>query len=210
VALNKEIVVINDKQGTDYECNISSIDDMVELEILSSKPNETEPSVLITLYQALPKADKLEFIIQKAVELGVTRIVPMLSKYCVSRMDENSFEKKLTRYNKIAFEAAKQSGRGIIPQVTNILNFEQAINKCEDGCSILYYEHGGNRTNDIIDTNVNKVNIYIGSEGGFSEKEVSYAVEKGVHIGTLGKLILRCETAPIAALTLVLNSTNNM
>lgn len=205
-----DTLTINDMNGMDYECEILSLGDEVLLSILSKNKNETEPSVEITLYQALPKSDKMEFIIQKAVELGVTRIVPMQSKFCVVKLDEKSFEKKLVRYNKIALEAAKQSGRGIIPIVENILTFENAILQGKDECCILYYEHGGKKTSEIVQTQISKVNIYIGSEGGFSEQEVSYAIQNGVMIGTLGKLILRCETAPIVATSLILNATNNM
>ncbi|WMJ22190.1 RsmE family RNA methyltransferase [Paludicola sp. MB14-C6] len=205
-----EAITVNDKAGTDYECEIAEIGEQVILNVLTKHKNETEPNVEIVLYQALPKSDKLDFIVQKAVELGVTKIVPMTTKFCIAKADEKSFEKKLIRYNKIVFEAAKQSGRGIIPLVENILSFEQAIQQGKDECSILYYEHGGEPTACIVNSNTSKVNIYVGSEGGFSEQEVIYAKEHGIRLGTLGKLILRCETAPIVGLSLVLNATNHM
>ncbi len=203
-------LTLNDMDGIDYECEILSLGEEVALSILSKMKNETEPRVEITLYQAVPKSDKMEFIIQKAVELGITRIVPMQTKYCVAKFDEKSFEKKLIRYNKIALEAAKQSGRGIIPTVENILTFESSILQGKDACSILYYEHGGQKTNEMVHNVCSKVNIYIGSEGGFSEEEVGFAIQNGVKIGTLGKLILRCETAPIVATSLILNATNHI
>lgn len=205
-----ESITINDKARMDYECEVAELGETVLLNIQSKHENETEPKVEIVLYQALPKSDKLDFIVQKAVELGVTKIVPMMTKFCIAKADEKSFEKKLVRYNKIAFEAAKQSGRGIIPVVENILNFEQAIQQGKDACSILYYEHGGAQTNVIVKQDVTRVNIYVGSEGGFAGEEVSYAKKRGVQLGTLGKLILRCETAPIVGISLVLNATNHM
>lgn len=205
-----ERVTICNMNGIDYECEILSLGDTVSLLILSKDKNKTEPSINITLYQALPKSDKMEFIIKKAVELGVTRIVPFQSKFCVTKFDDKLAEKKLLRYNKIAFEAAKQSGRGIIPLVDNVLSFEQAVLECKNQTSILYYEHGGEKTNKIISKNETKVNIFIGSEGGFSEEEVFFAKENNFKIATLGKLILRCETAPIVATTLILTATDNM
>lgn len=205
-----EAVTVNDKSGMDYECEAAELGEQVLLNIVSKHKNETEPNLEIVLYQALPKSDKFDLIVQKAVELGVTKIVPMTTKFCIAKADVVSFEKKLARYNKIAFEAAKQSGRGIIPIVENILNFEQAIQQGKNECSILYYEHGGERTNQIVKQDVSKVNIYVGSEGGFSEQEVAYAKEQGIQLGTLGKLILRCETAPIVGVSLVLNATNHM
>lgn len=202
-------LTICDKHNTDYSCIIAEFtNNTVVLNIISTGKTISEPTVDITLYQALPKSDKMEFIIQKAVELGISRIVPMQSKFCVAKADKD-FSKKLARYNKIAFEAAKQSGRGIIPQVLDILTFEQAI-KATSEIKILYYEHGGKKTAEILSPACSKIAIYIGSEGGFSEAEVSFATQNGVVLGSLGKLILRCETAAVVASTIVLNVTNNI
>lgn len=205
-----EAITVCDLTGTDYECVVESISDVITAKIISSSPNITEPNVEITLYQALPKGDKFEFIVQKAVELGVTKIVPVLSKYCVVKMKEQDFEKKRIRYQKIALEAAKQSGRGTIPQVERLCSFQQAVISCEKQLSVLYYEHGGEKTNQLITSDSKQVNLFIGSEGGFSEEEIAFAVQHGIKIGTLGKLILRCETAPITAISLILNATGHM
>lgn len=208
------IITVCDTNKTDYECEITSLGENVEVQIISKAVNKTEPNLKITLYQALPKADKLEFIIQKAVELGVTEIVPIQTKFCVAKADEKTFEKKLVRYNKIAFEAAKQCSRGIIPTVSHIISFEQAINNAlsesgKDNC-ICYYEGGGKTTHSIIKPDITNISFFIGSEGGFSETEIELVKKSGINTGTLGKLILRCETAPIVALTLILNATENM
>lgn len=204
-----EEITVCDKQDTDYYCKIADfLDGTVVLDIISAQKNQTEPTVKITLYQALPKSDKLEFIIQKAVELGVTTIVPMQSKFCVAKADKD-FSKKLVRYNKIAFEAAKQSGRGIIPQVLDIISFDKAV-KAEHKNKILFYEHGGKKTNELISADCDEVAIYIGSEGGFSEQEACFATENSILLASLGKLILRCETAAVVATAVVLNVTNNM
>lgn len=215
-----DAVIVNDLNKIDHSCEIEALGEQVVLAIKESYPNKTEPTTQITLYQALPKGDKLEFIVKKAVELGATTIVPMMSKYCVAKSNEQTFQKKLLRLQKIAFESAKQCGRGIIPHISNIITFEEAIKNgvCESGecigesgeCSILYYEGGGVTTNSVVSLDTKKVNIYIGSEGGFCESEIDLAKQNNVQIGTLGRLILRCETAPIVAMTLVLNATGHM
>jgi len=130
--------------GIDYSCIIKNIsDDLVELEVLFFDKCKSEPSIDLTLYQSVPKLDKLELIIQKSVELGVNTIVPVLTRRCVSRPTEKDFEKKLVRYRRIALEAAKQSGRGIIPQVMPIINYDEAIRQMkEHDCAMMLYAQG--------------------------------------------------------------------
>ena len=132
--------------GIDYNCEISEItSDTVYLSLKEKVVCAAEPNIEVTLFQAVPKMDKLEYIIQKSVELGVSRIVPMLTRRCVSRPDERDFAKKLARLNKIAAEAAKQSGRGIIPQVTPIVSYKNALEMMKelDQNVLLYEEEGG-------------------------------------------------------------------
>ena len=132
--------------GIDYNCEISEItSDTVYLSLKEKVVCAAEPNIEVTLFQAVPKMDKLEYIIQKCVELGVSRIVPMLTRRCVSRPDERDFAKKLARLNKIAAEAAKQSGRGIIPQVTPIVSYKKALEMMKelDRNVLLYEEEGG-------------------------------------------------------------------
>ncbi|MEG2813444.1 MAG: RsmE family RNA methyltransferase [Oscillospiraceae bacterium] len=205
-----DTVTVCDKNGTDYICEVNNFTDEFSLKTLTKQKNNTEPSCKITLYQALPKSDKMEFIIKKAVELGVTRVVPILTKYCVSRPTKEDFAKKLVRYQKIAYEASKQCGRGIIPEICQLETFENAVTKRFEGQSILYYEKGGENTNRIIRQDTTNCNLFIGSEGGFFEEEIEFAKKNDIKIGTLGKLILRCETAPIVSISLVLNATGNM
>lgn len=207
-----EELVVSSSQRIDYQCKISSLDgDNVELEIISQKENETEPTVEIVLYQALPKSDKMDLIAQKAVELGVTKIVPILTKRCVSRPDDKSMKKKIIRYQKIVKEAAKQCGRGIVPVVDNLQYFDDII-KNPDNLEnmVLFYEGGGQRLNDIVSENQKNIGIIIGSEGGFDLEEVEKAIENGVIKATLGKLILRCETAPLTAISIIMNITKNI
>lgn len=165
----------------------------------------------VTLYQAVPKLDKLEYIIQKSVELGVSRIVPFISRRCISRPDEKDFSKKLIRLNKIAEEAAKQSGRGIIPQVMPIISYKKALEDMSELDKIIVlYEEGGKNFAEVNFEQSKRIGIVIGSEGGFDKEEVELALNKGAESVWLGKRILRCETAPITALSILMFLTKNM
>lgn len=198
--------------GTDYFCEISSItSDEVFLEIKDSKLCSAEPTVNVTLYQAMPKLDKLEHIIQKSVELGVTRIVPVLTRRCVSRPEKKDFEKKRIRLNKIALEAAKQSGRGIIPEVGEMISFNEAVKQMSElDCPLMLYEEGGIRFSEISVENKKNFALFIGSEGGFDESEAEAAKKAGIKPIWLGERILRCETAPLTALSILMYITKNL
>ena len=200
-------------KGVDYNCEIDSItEDSVYLRLISKELCAAEPSVEVTLYQAIPKLDKLEHIIQKTVELGVTRIVPVLSRRCVSRPTEKDFSKKLPRLAKIAEEAAKQSGRGIIPEISPMVSYKQCLEmmKSLDKTIMLYEGEGGKPFGDVAVEGIKTAGLLIGSEGGFDVSEVEDAVSAGAERVWLGKRILRCETAPISALTILMFLTKNM
>ena len=207
-----ELAVLCDGDGSDCLCRISAVNkDCVDFEVLDRQQNEAEPSVFVTLYQCMPKGDKMDFIVQKAVELGVGKVVPVLSKRCVSRPDEKSFAKKIQRWQKIAEEAAKQCGRGKIPEVGEQKDFTAAVreySKSKKG--ILFYECGGAELSEIVDRSTDEVGVFVGSEGGFEVEEAELARENGIVCATLGKRILRCETAPVAALAVLMNLTGNM
>ncbi len=207
------LVLCSDK--TDYIAKILSISDKeVYCEILSKSPINTEPDIELTLYQAVPKLDKLELIIQKAVELGVAKIVPVITSRCISRPDKKSFAKKKERLNKISLEAAKQSNRGIIPEVSDILDFKTAVLRLsENDFSFVCYEKGGVPFSSVVNTSDfrNKsVGLLIGSEGGFEESEIEYCENKGIKTISMGKRILRCETAPISAVSIIMALSGNM
>ncbi|MCH5303591.1 MAG: 16S rRNA (uracil(1498)-N(3))-methyltransferase [Ruminococcus sp.] len=198
---------------TQFDCEIDNIsNELVGVKILEKKPCENEPETQITLYQALPKSDKMEFIIQKCVELGVYKIVPTISSRCVSRPDKKSLEKKLARWQKIAKEAAQQSRRGIIPEICEAVSFKQAVeNSKENEQNIIFYELGGESIKNIIENSRPKnIGIFIGSEGGFEQSEVDLALENGARVATLGKRILRAETAPLAALSIIMYALGEM
>ena len=200
-------------RGVDYNCTIRGITgESVTLDLVEKHRCAAEPDIEVTLFQAVPKLDKLEYIIQKSVELGVTRIVPVLTRRCISRPDSKDFTKKLVRLNKIAAEAAKQSGRGIIPTVEPMGSYKQALEmmKALDRTVILYEEEGGVSFGEAGLKGAKTVGLVIGSEGGFDKEEAQAAVEAGAVQVWLGKRILRCETAPITAMSILMFLTNNM
>ncbi|MBR2283951.1 MAG: 16S rRNA (uracil(1498)-N(3))-methyltransferase [Ruminococcus sp.] len=199
--------------GTDYSCEIERITaDEVYLRLVEKRLCAAEPGVSVTLFQAVPKLDKLEFIIQKCVELGVSRVVPVLTRRCVSRPDRKEFGKKLPRLMKISEQAAKQSGRGIIPEVTQIVSLDEALAEAStlDRTILLYEEEGGCRFGDTDLSGIRTAGLIVGSEGGFDKEEAEAAVRAGAVQVWLGKRILRCETAPITALSILMFLTNNM
>jgi 16S rRNA (uracil1498-N3)-methyltransferase len=198
--------------GIDYLCRIDSISDSkVVCSIAKSFPAKSEPTIMLTLYQALPKQDKLELIIQKTTELGVSRIVPFLSKRCVARPDKKEFDKKLERLKKISLEAAKQAGRGIVPEVAPLMTFEEAV--CDMQTSdikIICYENEGKKLSETGIDSSKSVAVMIGSEGGFERGEVDRAVSGGAVPVWLGRRILRCETCPIAVSAVIMSLSGNM
>ena len=198
--------------GVDYQCEIAEITaETVMLQILSQEMTCAEPSIRVTLFQALPKADKLEQIIQKTVELGVTEIVPVLTGRCVSRMSAGDFQKKLPRYQRIAQAAAEQSGRSIIPAVAPLHTLAQAAERMKAlECAIVLYEIEGGCSFSAVRQDAKEYGLCIGSEGGFDESEIALLREYGVQPVWLGKRILRCETAPVTALSVLMYRTGNL
>lgn len=208
--LGDELIVCKD--GIEYNTKIESIsDEQVICKIIDSSLSNAEPNINLTLFQAVPKGDKLDLIVQKAVELGVKEICPVLTSRCVSRPDSKSFEKKQKRLQKIALEAAKQSGRGIIPQVSEIINLEQCIDRMRSiDLGLVCYEKGGKNLSEVGLKPNSSVGLFIGSEGGFDAQEIEKCSSNGIIPVGLGSRILRCETAPISAISIIMNLTGNM
>ncbi len=199
--------------GFEYFCKIEEMNGSeVVSGIVEKRPTESEPSVFLTLYQAYPKSDKLELIVQKATELGVSRIVPFTSKRCVAKPPtDKSGAKRTERLRKIAMEAAKQSGRGIIPEVTEPMTFREAVEDMKRSDIRLFcYENGGIRLNDSGIDSEKSVALMVGSEGGFDRDEAELAEQSGAQLIWLGKRILRCETCPIAVSAVVMNLSGNL
>jgi 16S rRNA (uracil1498-N3)-methyltransferase len=197
-----ETIQVCDFSQSEYTCTLTQItSDLVVAHIVETFKCQTEPPSRIILYQALPKGDKMDTIVQKSVECGVYKIVPFLSERCISRPDEKSMEKKLARWQKISKEAAMQCGRGVIPELSSLISFERMLDE-DDGDNTLKlfcYEGDGTLplTNvlDKYDSPPDTIKIIIGGEGGFSKLEAEKAISSGFIPCSLGKRILRCETA---------------
>ena len=207
-----DIAVLCDGKGTDYLAELSEGDsESCVFKILEREQNRAEPNIHLRLFQAMPKGDKMEFIVQKAVECGAAEIVPFFSKRCVSRPDEKQMSKKLPRYRKIALEAAKQCGRGIIPTVGQAVEFSALKGLIShENTNILFYECCETPLRNAVTEFKKNVDIVIGSEGGFEPYEAEELIKSGFTAVSLGKRILRCETAPIAAISILMNFTGNM
>lgn len=199
-------------KGTDYNCTIKSIsDEVVTLNLIDKHICKSEPSVKLILFQAIPKGDKFETILQKSIELGASEIVPILTRRCVSRPTEKDFSKKLKRYEKISESASKQSGRGIIPKVHNMVTLDKAIDMMKSNdLNYILYENGGERFSAERLKDVKTIGVFIGSEGGFDLEEVEKVKSNGGVPIWLGERILRCETAPLSAITIIMHLTGNM
>ncbi|MGI6265213.1 MAG: 16S rRNA (uracil(1498)-N(3))-methyltransferase [Acutalibacteraceae bacterium] len=206
-----EELTVCDTRGWDYTGPISSITPQeVTVTIERRQPTTSEPTLSVTLYQGLPKSDKLEWIIQKAVELGVTRVVPVVTARSIAKADADKADKKRERWQRIAAEAAGQSGRGIIPAVEAPLSWKHMIKELSPSQTLVFYEGGGKPLSERIDPSHTQLAILIGPEGGFSPEEIDELTAMGVTPATLGKRILRCETAPIAALSAIMTLSGNM
>ncbi len=204
--VGEELTLITPSQ-IQCSCKIADINsDCVTVDVLSKTECKNEPNTFVTLYQALPKGDKMEFIIQKCVELGVGRIVPMISSRCVSRPDKKTLAKKQVRWQKIALQAAMQSRRGVVPTVCDCVSFDEActMSAQKDEKSIIFYEMGGESVKKLLTNSPKSVGMFVGSEGGFEAGEVERVLENGGAKATLGKRILRAETAPLAGLSVIM------
>ena len=203
-----EEVLVCDGQGRECLCVVEAMDSReVKLSVQERRASLTEAAVQVSVYMAFPKADKLEHVIQKATELGAYEIVAFPSSRCVSRPDEKSLKKKLERWQKIAASAAEQSGRGRIPQVVTLPSFEAAMEraaKAELPMMLYENEHATTLKMALEEKPFRSVSLVSGPEGGLEEKEVEQAAAAGLHICTLGRRILRCETAPLCALSAVM------
>lgn len=203
-----EEVLVCDGQGQECVCTVSDVSEgQISLVVRHRQASETEAKIRASVYMAFPKGDKLEHVIQKATELGAFEIVVFPSARCVSRPDEKSLKKKLERWQKIAASAAEQSGRGVIPQVVLISSYKEALNRAaEADKAILFYENERAVTlkMSLQTEDYRTVSLLTGPEGGLEPAEVEQAREAGLDICTLGKRILRCETAPLCALSAVM------
>lgn len=206
-----ETLTLCDGKGTDYACTVTAVErERVTLSVDAATPTTAEPTLAVTLYMGLPKGDKMELIIQKAVELGVTSIVPVAMSRCIVKLDGKDAAKKQTRWQKIADEAAGQSGRGIRPAVETPITWKQALTRFAAENTLLCYEGGGTPIGTLVSPADTAVSLVVGPEGGFDPAEVEAVTAAGGRIATLGPRILRCETAPIAAIAVLMEKSGNM
>lgn len=204
-----DTISLCDKQGTDYIVEICDLlKEKIICSILETKLSSTEPPIEVILYQGVPKSTKMDLIIQKSTELGVAKIVPVITDRTIVKIqDRKKEEKKLERWNKITEEAAKQSKRSLIPEVSEILTFEEMLIALKnDGLTIVPYENEKNKgIKEVLKDKVcKKVNIIIGPEGGFEDKEIEALQTIGSNIVSLGPRILRTETAGFITSAIVL------
>lgn len=208
--VGEELAVSNGTDGKEYRCEIASLEeDRVICTLRFIKEDGLELPARVYLFQGLPKADKMELIIQKAVELGVYEIIPVATKRCVVKLEEKKAASKIARWQAIAEAAAKQSKRRIVPQVTSVMSFAEALKKASDmEVRLIPYElaEGMEHTRELISSIKpgQEIAVFIGPEGGFEEAEIDRALELGIEPVTLGKRILRTETAGFTILSWIM------
>lgn len=203
-----EEVLLCDGEGREGLCIVlRCAPKFTDLQVQQRRESASEAGVQVSIYMAFAKSDKLEHVIQKATELGAAEIVAFPSARCVSRPDDKSLKKKLERWQKIAASAAEQSGRGRIPAVRTLGSFQDALCEAAQADRPLFFyenEHAVTLKMALSVGAYRSVSILTGPEGGLEEKEVAQAREAGLQVCTLGKRILRCETAPLCALSAVM------
>lgn len=203
-----EIIRVSTEAGNNYLCAVSDILDKELLVDVNEQVNSTELSNKIYLFQAIPKGDKMETIIEKTVELGVYEIIPVQMKNCIVKLDDKKKKNKLSRYQTVALTAAKQSKRSIVPAIHDVLSFKEAMEYAANlDLLLLPYEskNGMKDTYDVINglQKGQSVGIFIGPEGGFDESEIELVKDKCKLI-SLGRRILRTETAAICSLSMLM------
>lgn len=203
-----EQVIVCDGEGNECICTVSDVSaGQISLVVMNRQKSATEAAIKTSIYMAFSKGDKLEHVIQKATELGAFEIVAFPSARCVSKPDGKTLKKKLERWQKIAASAAEQSGRGCVPSVTVVGSYTEALKRAvQADLAILFYENERATTLRMAlqAGRYTSVSLLTGPEGGLEPSEVKQASDAGLKICTLGKRILRCETAPLCALSAVM------
>lgn len=206
-----DTINVFDGSGKEYEAKVLSVDKTQALaEITSAFLAEAEPEIQLTLFQGLPKGEKMDLIIQKGVELGVHKIIPVLTERTVVQLDKNDFGKKAERWSKIAREAAKQCRRAVVPYVSEPISFMEAIieSKKYDAVLLLYENESKKCLKETLKCyTINKIKeiaLFVGPEGGFAAQEIEKYTNSGFEVAGLGKRILRAETAAISVISIIM------
>lgn len=206
-----EKITVVAKNQMEYLCELCYMDKKPYAHIQNVSLSQNEPNLSMTVLQCLPKGDKLDYIVQKCVELGVTTIIPVVSTHCVVKTDRAGFEKKRTRLNKIAHEAAKQSMRAHIPEVRKLITLPQALKTFSTYDKVFFfYEKAKERLKQTDLCAKESCAVLIGPEGGFSPAEAEQIQSSGALMRTLGPRILRTETAPITAVSILMYLSENI
>ena len=206
-------VFLCDGEGSDARCVVSAIGSGLSLEIQEIFPSRTEPALRCSVYMGYPKADKFEHVIQKATELGAWELVVFPCTRSISRPDARSVSKKLERWQKIAASAAEQSGRGRIPRVLALDSFEEAVQRASAAqLAVLFYENERTRSfrAAVESRTFSTAALMTGPEGGLTGQEVRKAMDSGMEVCSLGPRILRCETAPLCALSALMYAADEL
>ena len=208
--IDQEINICNYETGENFLCQIIDIkEEKIKCKIINKIEGNTESNIQVTIFQGLPKSDKMEYIIQKSVELGVYNIVPVEMKRCVVKLEEKDKIKKVNRWQKISEVAAKQCGRDLIPKIENIINISKLCDFVEN-YDIMVVAYENEEKNTLKEKLIKiKIGVVIGPEGGIELKEVSEMQEKGAEIVTLGKRILRTETVSLNVLSIIMYELEN-
>ncbi len=212
-----DIIGVFDGSGMEYEARLIKVDKAEALaEILSSRLSDTEPRLRVTLLQGIPKGEKMDWIVQKAVELGVYQVIPVITQHTVVKLDQKERQKKAERWNRIAREAAKQCKRAFVPQVLTPVSLDEML-KLRDNydAAVLLYENEQKKCLKelMICYTINKIGdiaLFVGPEGGFSSLEVDKCFQNGFAVAGLGKRILRSETAAISGLSIIMYEMGEM
>lgn len=206
-----DTINVFDGRGREFEARLLSIDKTCALaEITASFHAETEPETRLTLFQGLPKGEKMDLIIQKTVELGVHRIIPVITDRTVVQLDKDNGVKKALRWSKIAREAAKQCRRAFVPDVSEPVSFDEALNAAKgyEKALLLYENESKKCLKEILKCyTINKIEeiaLFVGPEGGFSPHEMEKYTNEGFDVAGLGKRILRAETAAISVISIIM------
>jgi 16S rRNA (uracil1498-N3)-methyltransferase len=205
-------IIVLDNSGREFEIEIQRITkEQVLGKVISGKPGQGEPRIKITLYQALLKSDKFELVLQKGVELGITDFVPFISERCISRKESAA---KIERWGKIIQEAAEQSERLVLPVLHPLISFDAACRSVKQPALLLWEEEKSVSLKQTLQNppfkNASALSLFVGPEGGFPESEKELAKQHGIVIASLGRRILRAETAGLAAVSAVLYETGEM
>ena len=207
-----EKAIFCDGNFNDFECELIEADSKKAVfKVLSEYTNKTEPDVKITVFQCLPKGEKMDDMVKRCVQYGVYEIIPVISKRCVSRPDKKSAAKKAERFNKIARSSAMQSMRGYIPKVKEMVDFQSAVQMLRQySTGFICYENEKDRIITDFSVSDRDIAFLIGPEGGLDETEIKYACDNGIECVSLGKRILRTEDAATFLIPILLSATNNL